>query len=187
MIFHETQIPGAYLIEPERAVDERGFFARTWCRQEFVERGLDAMPMQCSVSVNISQGTLRGMHYQQPPHEETKLIRCTRGAIYDVIVDLRPQSATFTNWQSFELTSENHLELYIPHGVAHGFLTLCNHCEVFYQVSAAYNPTAASGVRWDDPAFGIDWPEMPRVISERDATFDLLSESTLAAAVGGQP
>lgn len=184
MIFHKTKISGAFLIEPERAIDERGFFARTWCRQEFAERGLDATLLQCSVSFNKSRGTLRGIHYQQLPHDETKLVRCTRGAIYDVIIDLRPESATFTSWQAFELTSENRHELHIPKGLAHGFLTLCDDCEVFYQISAAYSSVAASGVRWDDPAFGIEWPEAPRVISERDASFGLFSDSTLATAIG---
>jgi dTDP-4-dehydrorhamnose 3,5-epimerase len=187
MIFHKTKISGAFLIEPERAIDARGFFARTWCRQEFAERGLDANLLQCSLSFNRSRGTLRGMHFQKPPDEETRLVRCTSGAIYDVIVDLRPESTTFTHWQSFELTSENRHELHIPAGVAHGFLTLCDDCEVLYQISAVYTPVAASGVRWDDPAFGIEWPDVPLVISERDASFDLFSESTLATVIGGRP
>jgi dTDP-4-dehydrorhamnose 3,5-epimerase len=185
MIFHDTKIPGAYLIEPKRAVDERGFFARTWCRQEFAERGLDATPVQCSVSFSKHRGTLRGIHYQVAPQEETKLVRCTRGAIYDVILDLRPGSPTFTHWQAFELTSENRHELHVPKGVAHGFLTLCEDCEVYYQISTVYNSASSQGVRWDDPAFGVEWPEEPCVISERDASFTLWNRTTVELTAGG--
>jgi dTDP-4-dehydrorhamnose 3,5-epimerase len=173
MQFHEVGIAGAYLIEPERVVDERGFFARTWCRQEFAERGLDTSVFQSGVAYNRRRGTLRGLHFQVAPYEETKLVRCTRGAIYDVLLDLRSDSATFGRWHAVELTAENRHELHIPRGVAHGYLTLCDDCEIFYQISAAYQPSAAGGVRWDDPAFGIEWPDDPQIISERDASFPL--------------
>ncbi len=185
MIFHDTRIAGAYWIEPERAVDERGFFARTWCRQEFAERGLDTMLVQCSISFSRNRGTLRGMHYQQAPHDETKLVRCTRGSIYDVILDLRPESPTFTHWQAFELTSECRRELHVPKGVAHGFLTLCDDCEILYQVSTAYCAAASRGVRWDDPAFGIEWPDEPHLVSDRDRSFPLWNAAVAAGAAGG--
>lgn len=171
MQFHTLPIAGVYLIEPERSVDERGFFARTWCRQEFAERGLDTSLVQCGCAYNRQRGTLRGMHFQAAPYEETKLVRCTRGAIYDVVLDLRADSATFGRWHAVELTAENRHELHVPHGVAHGYLTLSDDCEVFYQISTAHQPTAARGVRWDDPAFGIEWPEQPSLISDRDANF----------------
>lgn len=180
MIFHEAKIPGAYLIEPQPVVDERGFFARTWSRQEFAERGLDTTLVQCSVSFNKRRGTLRGMHYQMAPYEETKLVRCTRGAIVDVILDMRPDSPTFTQWQAFELTSENRYELHVPKGVAHGFLTRCDECEVFYQISTVYSPAASQGVCWNDPAFAIEWPEAPCVVSARDAAFAPWKASSMA-------
>jgi dTDP-4-dehydrorhamnose 3,5-epimerase len=171
MQFHDIGIAGSYLIEPERVVDERGFFARTWCRQEFAERGLDTSLVQCGVAYNRRRGTLRGLHYQVAPYEETKLVRCTRGAIYDVLLDLRSDSATFERWHAVELTAENRRELHVPRGVAHGYLTLSDDCEILYQISTAYQPSAARGVRWDDPAFGIEWPIAPEVISVRDASF----------------
>jgi dTDP-4-dehydrorhamnose 3,5-epimerase len=176
MIFIETKLTGAYIIEPERIEDERGFFARTWCRHEFAERGLSVELAQCNVSYNPRVGTLRGMHYQAAPDAEVKLVRCTMGAIYDVIVDMRPDSPTFRQWIAAELTAENRRMLYIPHGFAHGFQTLVEGSEVFYQISAFYAPASARGVRWDDPALAIDWPPAERrVISERDRSYpDLL-------------
>ena len=171
MIFRETKLAGAYLIEPERREDERGFFARTWCQEEFTKHGLEARLVQCSISFNRLRGTLRGMHYQAEPFPETKLVRCTQGAVYDVIVDLRPQSPTFKEHLSAILTSENRLMLYIPRLFAHGFLTLEDQSEVFYQMSDPYSPDHARGVRWDDPAFDIPWPEEPKVISARDRTY----------------
>jgi dTDP-4-dehydrorhamnose 3,5-epimerase len=176
MIFIETKLTGAYIIEPERIEDERGFFARTWCRHEFAERGLSVELAQCNVSYNPRVGTLRGMHYQAAPDAEVKLVRCTMGAIYDVIVDMRPDSPTFRQWSAAELTAENRRMLYIPHGFAHGFQTLVDGSEVFYQISAFYAPASARGVRWDDPALAIDWPPAERrVISERDRSYpDLL-------------
>lgn len=172
MIFVETELKGAFVIEPERLEDERGFFARTWDRQEFEKRGLDSQLAQCSVSFNKSKATLRGMHYQAAPHEEAKLVRCTGGAIYDVVIDLRPDSPTFKQWVAVELTAENMLMLYVPRGFAHGFQTLQDNTEVFYQISEFYAPESARGVRWDDPAFDIQWPQAEeRVISARDRTF----------------
>ena len=186
MIFHRAKISGAYWIEPVPAVDERGFFARTWCRQEFAEQGLDVSLAQCSISFNKQRGTLRGLHLQAAPHDETKLVRCTRGAIYDVLLDLRPESATFTHWQSFELTADNRHSLHVPKGVAHGFLTLTDDCEVSYQISTVYHAPASTGVRWNDPAFGIEWPEQPQVISDRDASFPLWEETYAALTAGGR-
>ncbi len=168
MIFHDTAVAGAFLIEPERLSDERGFFARTFCRSEFGERGMVAELAQCSVSFNPAPGTLRGLHYQAPPHEEAKLVRCTMGEIWDVVVDLRPGSPTFKRHFAATLSAENRLAVYAPPGTAHGFLTRAPASEVLYQISAPFAPEAARGARWDDPAFGIPWPEAPRVISERD-------------------
>jgi dTDP-4-dehydrorhamnose 3,5-epimerase len=168
--FDETTLNGAFLIESDRIEDERGFFARTFCRREFDARGLNSKLVQCSVSFNRKRGTLRGMHYQIAPNAETKLVRCTRGAIYDVIVDLRPGSRTFRRWFGIELTADNQRTLYIPEGVAHGFQTLQDDTEVFYQMSEFYSPEYASGVRWNDPAFAIKWPIANPVISARDQT-----------------
>ena len=171
MIFTETKLQGAYLIEPERIADERGFFARTWCRREFAERGLSVELAQCNLSYNPRRGTLRGMHYQAAPDAEIKLVRCTMGAVYDVIVDMRPESPTFRQWVAAELTAENRRILLIPEGFAHGFQTLEDNSEVFYQISAFYAPASARGVRWDDPAFAIDWPPADRIMSERDRSY----------------
>ena len=171
MIFTETKLKGAFVIELEPIQDERGFFARTWCRKEFETHGLNPNLVQCNTSFNKKKGTLRGMHYQTAPHEEAKLIRCTMGAVYDVIIDLRIKSATFKEWFSLELTSTNRKSLYFPEGVAHGFLTLVDNSEVFYQMSVCYNPECASGIRWNDPAFAITWPDKASIISEQDKDF----------------
>ena len=171
MIFKETKLKGAFIIEPERIEDERGFFARTFCRYEFETHGLNPHLVQCSVSFNKKKGTLRGMHYQTAPHEETKLVRCTRGAIYDVMLDLRPNFPTFKQWVSVELTGENRRMLYIPEGVAHGFETLQDETEVLYQMSEFYNSEAARGVRWDDLSFAVQWPSKPLVVSRKDASY----------------
>jgi dTDP-4-dehydrorhamnose 3,5-epimerase len=171
MIFRETTIPGAWMIEPQRLNDERGFFARTWCREECAEHGLRADWVQCSVSFNPARGTLRGMHFQVAPYEEKKLVRCTRGAIYDVLIDVRADSPTHGTWQAFELTAENRMQLYIPPGVAHGFYTLAPETEVLYQISAPFHAESARAVRWNDPAFGIEWPATPSVISARDQSY----------------
>ncbi|MCT7982340.1 dTDP-4-dehydrorhamnose 3,5-epimerase [Laspinema sp. A4] len=172
MIFTETKLESVWIIEPEQLTDNRGFFARTWCQREFDDRGLNSALVQCNISFNSKSGTLRGMHYQLPPHGETKLVRCTQGAIYDVIIDMRPTSPTFTQWVGVELTAENHRMLYIPEGFAHGFQTLVDQTEVFYQMSEFYYPESARGVRWNDPAFGIKWPTTnPLIISDKDNSY----------------
>ncbi len=171
MRFFDTPIPGVWLIAPEPHADERGFFARTFCAREFAEHGLDTELVQASISFNPRRGTLRGMHYQAPPHEEGKLVRCTRGAIRDVALDLRPDSPAFRQHFGARLDEDNRLALWVPPGVAHGFLTLTDGAEVLYQMSEFHEPGAGRGVRWDDPAFAIDWPEPPVVISERDAGY----------------
>jgi dTDP-4-dehydrorhamnose 3,5-epimerase len=168
MIFQNTKLSGVFEIHIEPRFDDRGFFARTWCQKEFQEQRLSATLVQCNASFNRRKGTLRGMHYQVAPYVETKLVRCTRGAIYDVVVDLRPQSPTFKEWISMVLTAENRHMIYIPKECAHGFLTLEDETEVFYQMSEIYDAESARGVRWDDPAFRIAWPEKVQVISERD-------------------
>lgn len=171
MIFHQLEILGAFLLEPERKEDRRGFFARTYCRHELEARGLDPAVVQCNISVNHRRGTVRGMHWQAAPYEEIKLVRCTAGAIHDVILDLRPDSPTFKRHLGFDLDARNRLSLYIPAGLAHGFQTLADDSEVFYQMSEFYYPDHARGVRWNDPAFAITWPLEITEISERDLAF----------------
>lgn len=171
MIFTETKLQGAFVIEPEKLRDGRGFFARTFCRREFEEHGLDPDVVQCNISFNKRAGTLRGMHYQVAPYAEAKLVRCTAGAIYDVVVDLRPTSPSFKKYAAFELTAENCTMVYIPEGFAHGFQTLKDDTEVFYQMSQIYAPDCARGVRWNDPAFGIEWPAAERIMVERDQQY----------------
>ena len=171
MIFTETPLKGAYIIEPERIEDERGFFARSWCVEEFKEHGLNPNLVQCNISFNKKKGTLRGMHYQAAPHEEAKLVRCTKGALYDTIIDLRGDSPTFKHWFGVELTAENRKALYIPEGFAHGFQTLEYDTEVLYQMSEFYHPECARGVRYDDPALKVTWPVEVVTISEKDARY----------------
>jgi dTDP-4-dehydrorhamnose 3,5-epimerase len=171
VFLHETPLQGAFVVQPEPVRDERGLFARTFDRDAFAARGLACVVEQSSVSFNLRAGTLRGMHYQAEPHGEEKLVRCVRGAIHDVIVDLRPQSPTFRGWFGVDLDEDNRQALYIPKGMAHGFLTLSDGAEVLYQISTPYVPEAGRGVRYDDPAFAIDWPGAPSVISERDRTY----------------
>jgi dTDP-4-dehydrorhamnose 3,5-epimerase len=171
MIFHETKLPGIFEIHLEPNCDERGFFARTWCEREFQSHGLNPTVMQCNVSFNVKKGTLRGVHFQAAPYGEAKVVRCTSGAIYDVVLDLRPVSPTFKKWIGVTLTAANRHLLYIPEGCAHGFLTLEDNTEVFYQMSEFYHPESARGVRWNDSAFQIAWPEKVEVISERDRTY----------------
>jgi dTDP-4-dehydrorhamnose 3,5-epimerase len=172
VIFRETKLEGAFIIEPERHEDERGFFARIWCQREFEARGLCSRFVQCNVSFNKKAGTLRGMHFQTPPHAEIKLVRCTSGAIYDVIIDLRGSSPTLKQWLAVELTAENRKMLYIPEGFAHGFQTLAVDAEVLYQMSEFYQAEAARGIRWDDPTFRIVWPESAkRIISQKDLSY----------------
>ena len=171
MHFSATRLSGVFEIRLEPHTDNRGFFARSWCRNEFEEHGLNPNVAQCNISFNARRGTLRGMHYQEAPHAEVKLIRCTRGAIYDVVIDLRPSSPTFRSWFGLELTAENYCMLYVPGGCAHGFLTTEDATEVSYQMSNFYHPESARGVRWNDPAFAIAWPEDVQVISERDRAY----------------
>jgi dTDP-4-dehydrorhamnose 3,5-epimerase len=171
VIFQPTTLDAAFMVELERRYDERGFFARTWCAEEFGARGLAVEIAQCSLSYNRSAGTLRGMHYQAPPHAETKLVRCTRGAIYDVLVDLRPSSPSYLRWIGVELSADNGRMVYAPEGLAHGFQTLTDDAEVAYQMSVPYHREAERGVRYDDPAFAIQWPLPVRVISSKDAAW----------------
>jgi dTDP-4-dehydrorhamnose 3,5-epimerase len=171
MIFKETKLKGAYIIELEPLQDERGFFARTFCKKDFEEHGLNPCIAQCNISYSKKTGTLRGMHYQVAPYEEAKLVRCTRGAIYDVMVDLRPESPTFKQWVAEELTAKNCKMLYIPEGFAHGYLSLEDNTMVFYQVSEFYHPECERGVRWDDPAIGIKWRASINIVSDRDRMY----------------
>jgi len=172
MIFTPTELAGAYVVDLEPREDERGFFARAWAQEEFAAHGLSTEVVQANIAFNHRKGTLRGMHFQHAPHAEVKLVRCVRGALYDVIVDLRPESRTWKRWFGVELTAENRRMLYIPEGFAHGYQTLADESEAYYQVSEFYAPHAEGGVRWDDPAFGIEWPDpLPSVMSEKDRTW----------------
>ncbi len=168
MIFTPTKLQGAYILEVKKIEDERGFFGRSWCKRELEEHGLNANVVQANVSYNKVKGTLRGMHFQKAPHQETKLVRCTRGAIYDVIIDLRPDSPTYKQWIGVELTESNYRMLFVPEDFAHGFITLEDNTEVTYQVTQYYTPGAEGGIRWNDPAFQIAWPIEPVVVSGKD-------------------
>jgi dTDP-4-dehydrorhamnose 3,5-epimerase len=168
MIFTETPLKGAYIIEIEKIEDERGFFGRSFCRREMEKHGLNGEIVQANTSFSKKKGTLRGLHYQVAPHQESKLMRCVSGAIYDVIIDLRPGSPTFMRWTSAELSQDNYRMLYIPEGFAHGYMALTDNAGVYYNVSAFYVPGSEKGIRWNDPAFKISWPMEPRVISEKD-------------------
>jgi len=173
MRFKQTPLPGAWVIELELLGDERGWFARTFDAEEFRARGLNYNVVQCNASFNARRGTMRGMHYQAEPHGESKLVRCVRGTIFDVAVDLRPGSPMHRSWHAVELSAENGCAFYIPAGFAHGFQTLTDDCEVLYQMGHRYVPEATRGVRWDDPAFGIEWPDAhgERIISEKDRAY----------------
>lgn len=171
MLFRETDIPGAFEIIPELRCDERGFFARTWCREELEFQGLNSRLEQCSISFNLRKGTLRGIHWQAKPFEETKIVRCTQGAIYDVAVDLRRNSPTYKKWTAVILSAAKRNMLYIPNGCGHAFITLKSETEVSYEISEVYNPDSGRGARWDDPAFGIVWPLPVEVVSERDRSY----------------
>lgn len=173
MIFKQTRLPGAFLLELEQREDARGFFARTFCRKEFEAHGINPEVAQCNVSVNRRKGTLRGMHYQTAPHQEAKLVRCVRGAIFDAIIDLRPESASYGQWAGFELSEASYKMLYVPGEFAHGYLTLTEHTEVIYQVSEFYSPECERGIRWNDPTFGIEWPITPELVSDKDAAHPL--------------
>jgi len=171
VIFIEIQLKGAYIIQPEKLEDERGFFARSWCEREFAAHNLNPRTVQCNISFNRKKGTLRGMHYQAAPRAEAKLVRCTRGTIYDVIIDLRPKSPTFKQHVAEVLTVDDHKMLYIPEGFAHGFQTLEDNAEVFYQISEFHAPECARGVRWNDPAFAIEWPISEPIMLKRDRNY----------------
>ena len=171
MIFSETTLKGAFVIDLEPFTDERGFFALSWSASEFSQRGLTGELQECNISFNRRQGTLRGLHYQSEPHAQAKLVRCTAGAIYDVIVDLRSGSPTFKQWIAVELNAQNRVALYVPKGFAHGFQTLTDNAEIFYQMSDVYAPDLAAGVRWNDPAFAIEWPAPPEAMTDRDRTY----------------
>lgn len=171
MIFKETALKGVYIIEIEAIKDERGFFARSFCRKEFEKYGLNSNIVQCNISYNKKKGTLRGMHYQVKPHEEAKIVSCVKGSIYDVIIDLQPDSPTCYQWFAVELSAENYKMLYIPEGFAHGFQTLEDNTVVYYQMSEFYHPECAAGVRWDDPAFNIEWPDDERIIAVKDLQY----------------
>lgn len=172
------------MVEPERIVDDRGFFARSFCRREFEQRGLDPAIAQCNISYNEQRGILRGMHFQTAPYEEAKLVRCTRGSIFDVIVDLRSESRTFKQWVGLELSADNRLSLYVPRGFAHGFVTLEAQSELAYQMSEFYHSEAAMGFRWDDPTIGIDWPVARPVLRKRDANLPLFAETAHGRPAG---
>jgi dTDP-4-dehydrorhamnose 3,5-epimerase len=171
MKYLNLSVVGAFAVDLVPNEDERGFFARSWCNREFQEMSLDPRMAQCSVSFNRLKGTLRGMHYQTAPFCEAKLVRCTAGAIFDVVLDLRPDSPSFLKSEGVELTSANHRMLYVPHGCAHGFLSLAENSEVFYQISEFYSPENARGVRWDDPLFAIKWPASPDTMSPKDRSY----------------
>ena len=171
MIFTETKIKGVYILEPELLKDARGFFARSFCKEELQNYGLETEIVQCNISYNKKRGTLRGMHYQATPYEEAKIVSCTKGAIHDVVLDLRKYSETYLKWFSEELSDENFKMMYIPKGCAHGFQTLKDGAVVYYQMTEFFHPECAKGVRWDDPIFEIQWPPGERIISERDKNF----------------
>lgn len=171
MRFHELSVVGAWRIDTDVLGDARGPFSRVWCAAEFGRRGLPASLSQASISGNVRRATLRGMHYRSATDDEYKLVRCIRGAVYDVVLDLRPESPTYLRWDSVQLSADNRTAICIPPGCAHGFLTLADESDLLYMMSVAYRPNAESGVRWDDPAFGIAWPEQPAVISPRDASY----------------
>lgn len=168
MLLHETAVAGAYVIEPQRIRDDRGFFARLWCADELSSKGLSTAIRQTNIGVSTRKGTLRGLHYQRDPYAEVKIVRCPRGAVFDVVLDLRPQSPTYLRWHGVELNQENALALYVPEGCATGYLTLSDDAEIYYHASVAYHPASATGVRFDDAAFGIVWPAAPTVMSAQD-------------------
>jgi dTDP-4-dehydrorhamnose 3,5-epimerase len=176
MRFNALELAGVYLVEPEPIADSRGFFARTWCPDEFVEQGLETVVAQCNVSFNTHRGTIRGLHYQVEPMAEAKLVRCTAGAILDVAVDVREDSPSRYRWLAVELSAEKRNALYIPAGFAHGLQTLSDASEVFYQMFESYSPEHSRGLRWDDPRIGIDWPLPDPIVSDRDRSFELISD-----------
>jgi dTDP-4-dehydrorhamnose 3,5-epimerase len=178
MTFTETPITGAWLVDADPRGDDRGFFARVWCRREFAEKGLDAPFVQCNLASSRRQGTLRGLHYQADPHGEAKLVRCIRGSVFDVIVDLRPESASYLRWFGVELSDQNRRSIYVPAGCAHGYQALTDGCEVLYPVSAFYAPEAERGIRWNDPSFHIEWPLEPAHMSIKDRNWPDFAKET---------
>jgi dTDP-4-dehydrorhamnose 3,5-epimerase len=174
MIFKETPLAGAYVIEPERINDHRGFFARVWCKKELQEHGLKSELSQSNIGFSFRKGTFRGLHFQKTPHAEVKIVRCTRGSIFDVIVDLRPESSSYKRWFGVELSAENRKMIYVPEGMAQGYATLEDNTEINYHTSELFNSEAASGVRFDDPAFGVQWPVVPAVVSDQDRNWPLM-------------
>jgi dTDP-4-dehydrorhamnose 3,5-epimerase len=183
MIFIETELKGAFVIEPERLEDERGFFARTWCTQEFEAHGLNPNLVQCNISFSKKKGTIRGMHYQAPPYEEAKFIRCTTGAIYDVIIDLRPDSKSFMHWIAVELPAESRKMIYVPEGFAQGCQILMDNTEIYYQMSEFFAPEYARGLRWNDPLFNINWPQKVTTISVKDQNWPDFDPSKIEGIV----
>jgi len=177
VIYTPSPIPGASVIDVTKIPDARGFFAMTWLPNELTERGMNPALVQCNLAYNTKRGTLRGMHFQKAPHAQAKILRATRGALLDVIVDLREDSPTFRQWDAVELTADNHRMLYVPEGIAHGYITLTDDTEAYYHVSSPWVPQSESGVRWDDPAIGIEWPFQPVIVSERDSAWPLLAAS----------
>jgi dTDP-4-dehydrorhamnose 3,5-epimerase len=178
VIFTETPLQGAFVVDLEHREDERGFFARSWCQDEFAQHGLDTRLAQCNISFNAHRGTLRGMHYQIEPFPEAKLVRCTMGAIYDVIIDLRPDSVTYKQWYAIELNAENRRALYVPDNFAHGFQTLVDSTEVFYQMSEFFHPECARGIRWNDPQFRVEWPLQEPIVSQKDNNYPYLRKES---------
>lgn len=176
MILTQGPLHGAYAIDVEKREDERGFFARTYCTEELGAFGLPTSISQCSVSFNLKRGTLRGLHFQNAPHAEAKLVRCTAGSIFDVIVDLRGDSETYSQWWGLSLSAANRRTMFVPEGFAHGFITLCDDVEVLYMMSVPFAAEASGGIRWDDPVVGVHWPIPPEVISARDRALPLLAE-----------
>jgi dTDP-4-dehydrorhamnose 3,5-epimerase len=186
MQIEQTPLAGAVLVHPERREDSRGFFARSFCRTEFLDAGLDPLVEQANISFNHAKGTLRGFHYQSAPHEEVKLVRCYRGAVYDVIIDMRPESPTYLRHFGAELTEQNRAALYVPRGFAHAYLTLTDRAEVLYQVSTAYAPGFEQGLRWDDPVLAVEWPVEIATISDKDAAWPLLADLAVSASEAGR-
>jgi dTDP-4-dehydrorhamnose 3,5-epimerase len=176
MIFTKTKLEGSFIIEPEKVEDERGFFARSWDKKIFEESGLNSNLVQCNISFNKKKGTIRGLHYQTSPYEEAKLVRCTKGKVFEVMIDLRSKSETFMNWLGIELTSENYRMLYVPEGFALGLQTLEDNSELFYQMSQIYIPEYSRGIRWDDKTFRISWPLKPTIISKKDLSYGQFNE-----------
>jgi dTDP-4-dehydrorhamnose 3,5-epimerase len=184
LTFDELPLAGAFLVTAARHEDDRGWFARSWCAEELAEKGLGGVMAQSSISFNRLVGTLRGLHYQIAPHEEAKLVTCVRGAIWDVIVDLRSDSPTYRRWHAEELAGDSPRALYVPEGFAHGFLTLSDDTSVLYQISVVYTPGFARGIRWDDPTIAIQWPAAPKIVSERDRSFEDVGVSASIAGPG---